>query len=387
MKSLLIRDSTLREGLELPGVELSLAQKLKVALMLEEMQVPEIEIGMPYGIRSCLPLAAAIKSRGLKIRTSALVLAYRASCKEEIDIAAASSLDRIELLIPTSDTLLNLKDYYKISKDGLPGLLQDGLAYAKKRRVKVGLGFVDATRTDLDFLVRLMREGRKAGADRVILYDTTGVATPELMTAMVSGAKRKCPLPIIVHCHNDFGLATANTLAGLAAGAAGADVVTNGLGDRGGNAALEEVVLALEVLHGVRTGIRLEKMTALSQLVENLSGIRKCRVKAVVGEFTFLHSPVMHIRNAASGNRRGFEPFAPEVIGAVRKFAFTLPVDYADALEPFCRKLGLDPEKNEVAAILAALREASRERGLSEKEILALIRKTVRRKPKSPSRG
>ena len=387
MRSVLIRDSTLREGLELPGVELSLAQKLKVALMLEKMRVPEIEIGMPYGIRSCLPLAAAIKARGLKIRTSALVLAYRASCKEEIDIAAASSLDRVELLIPTSDILLNLKNYYKISRDGLPGLLRDGLAHAKKRRVKVGLGFVDASRTDLDVLVRLMRVGMKAGADRVILYDTTGVATPELMTAMVAGAKRECPLPIVVHCHNDFGLATANTLAGLAAGAAGADVVTNGLGDRGGNAALEEVVLALEVLHGVRTGVRLDKVAALSQLVENLSGIRKCRVKAVVGEFAFLHSPVMHIRNAASGNHRGFEPFAPEVIGAVREFAFTLPVDYSDALEPFCRKLGLAPAKNEVAAILAALREASRERGLSEKEILALIRKAVRRTPIRPSRG
>lgn len=387
MKSLLIRDSTLREGLELPGVELSLAQKLKVALLLEKMRVPEIEIGMPYGMKSCLPLAAAIKARGLRIRTSALVLAYRASCKEDIDMAAASSLDRVELLIPTSDILLNLKNYYKVNKDGLPGLLQDGLAYAKKRRVKVGLGFVDATRTNLDVLVRLMRVGRKAGADRVILYDTTGVATPELMKAMVSGAKRKCPLPIIVHCHNDFGLATANTLAGLAAGAAGADVVTNGLGDRGGNAALEEVALALEILHGVRTGIRLENVTALSQLVENLSGIKKCRVKAVVGEFTFLHSPVMHIRNAASGNRRGFEPFEPEAIGALRKFAFTLPVDYTDALEPFCGKLGLAPRKSEVAAILAALRKASRERGLSEKEILALIRKTVRRKPIRPSHG
>jgi isopropylmalate/homocitrate/citramalate synthase len=125
----------------------------------------------------------------------------------------------------------------------------------------------------------------------------------------------------------------------------------------------------------------------LSHLVENLSGIRKCRVKAIVGEFAFLHSPVMHIRNAASGNRRGFEPFAPEVIGAVRKFAFTLPVDYTDALEPFCRKLGLAPGKNEIAAILAALREASGERGLSEKEILALIKKTVRRAPNRSNRG
>src|SRR5512143_470773 len=98
MKFPLIRDSTLREGMELPGVELSLAQKLKIALMLAEMRVPEIEIGMPYGIRGCLPLAAAIKFRGLRIRTSALLLAHRAGCREDIDVAAASSLDRVELL-------------------------------------------------------------------------------------------------------------------------------------------------------------------------------------------------------------------------------------------------------------------------------------------------
>jgi len=382
MKSVVIRDSTLREGMELPGVELSLKEKLKIAGILDGMNVPEIEIGMPYGIRSCLPLAKSIKSNGLKIKTSALIVSYRSNWKEEVNIAAESSIDRIEILIPTSDILLNLKDYYKIKKEAIPELLYETVGYAKKHLIEVGLGFVDATRTNLEFLVRLMKEAQTSGADRVIVYDTVGIATPPIMKKIVSRIKQKSSIPILVHCHNDFGLATANSLAGIEAGADAVDVVANGMGDRGGNAAFEEVVLALEILYGVRTGIKLEKITEFSRVVEEKCGIRKCRVKPVVGEFTFLHSPVMHIRNAASGNRKAFEPFEPELIGAKRKFAFTLPVDYSDALEPFCKKLGLNLKNGQKVSILNALHKESKDSGLSEKQVLDLIRKTVKKRSK-----
>ena len=382
MKSIFIRDSTLREGLELPGVELSLKDKLEIAGVLEDMNVPEIEIGMPYGLRSCLPLAKAVKSNGLKLKTSALVLSYRQDWKEDINIAAGSSIDRIEILVPTSDILLNLKDYYKIKKQDIPELLHEVVGYARERFKKIGLGFVDATRTNPDFLVRLMGEAKDSGADRVIIYDTVGIATPPMMTKLVSLIKKKSPVPIVVHCHNDFGLATANSVAGIVAGAEAVDVVANGLGDRGGNAAFEEVVLALEILYGIKTGLKLEKLSRFSKMAEEKSGIRKCRVKPVVGEFTFLHSPVMHIRNAASGNRKGFEPFGPELIGAERKFAFTLPVDYSEALEPFCKKLGLDLTNKQKTSVLNALRKESKESGLTEKQVLALIGKTLRIKAK-----
>ncbi len=377
MKSVLIRDSTLREGMELPGVDLSLKDKLKIAGMLEDMRVREIEIGMPYGIKSCLPLAKAIKARRMKIQTSALVVSYRSNWKREIELAADSDIDRIDILFPASDILLSLKDYYKIKKEALPDLIEETVGYAKKRLKRVGLGFVDATRTKPDFLMRLMRKAQDARAERAIVYDTVGIATPPLMKDIVTRIKRKCSIPILVHCHNDFGLATANSLSGIEAGAEAVDVVGNGLGDRGGNAAFEEVVLALELLYRVKTGIRLEKITEFSRLVEEKSRIPKCRVKAVVGEFTFLHSPVQHIRNAASGNRKGFEPFEPDLIGAERRFAFTLPVDYSDALEPFLKRAGLSPETNQKTSILRALQRESRKSGLSEKQILALIRKSI----------
>lgn len=377
MKSVLIRDSTLREGMELPGVDLSLKDKLKIAGMLEDMRVREIEIGMPYGIKSCLPLAKAIKARRMKIQTSALVVSYRSNWKREIELAADSDIDRIDILFPASDILLSLKDYYKIKKEALPDLIEETVGYAKKRLKRVGLGFVDATRTKPDFLIRLMRKAQDARAERAIVYDTVGIATPPLMKDIVTRIKRKCSIPILVHCHNDFGLATANSLAGIQAGAEAVDVVGNGLGDRGGNAAFEEVVLALELLHGVKTGIRVEKITEFSRLVEEKSRILKCRVKAVVGEFTFLHSPVQHIRNAASGNRKGFEPFEPDLIGAERRFAFTLPVDYSDALEPFLKNARLTPDANQKTSILRALQRESMKGGLSEKQVLALIRKSM----------
>lgn len=377
MKLVVIRDSTLREGLELPGVALTLREKMEIVRLLENMNVPEVEIGMPYGIKDCLPLAKEIKTERLKIKTSALILSYRSTWREEIRIAAKSGIDRIEVLFPASDILLRLKDYYKIQKKDMPELLRKVVLYAKGYLSEVGVGFVDATRTGPDFLIKLAQEAQGAGAGRVILYDSIGVATPFMIKKIVSGIRQNCSLQIIIHCHDDFGLATANSLTGIRAGADGADVVVNGLGDRGGNAAFEEVVLALEVLYGVKTGIKLEKITELSKLVEKKTGINKSKVKPIVGDFTFLHSPVMHIRNAASGNYSGFEPFKPELIGAERKYAFTLPVDYQEALEPFYRKVGVNPKKDQKISIINTLREKSKDSGLTEKQVIAIIKKII----------
>ncbi len=377
-----IRDSTLREGMELPNMDIPLGEKVKIVQLLEAMNVPEIEIGMPYGLKSCLPLARAIKSKKFRIRTSALILSYSSTWRQEVRIAAKSNIDRIEILFPTSDILLGLKNYYRMRKNDLPALLREAITYAKRHFPEVGVGFVDATRTDLDFLVFLAQEARDKGSDRVIIYDTIGIATTPEMAEIVAAVRQNNTVQIIVHCHNDFGLATANTLAGIEAGADGADVVVNGLGDRGGNAPFEEVVLALEVLYGIKTGIKLGKITGLSRFVEETTGMRKALVKPIVGEFTFLHSPVMHIRNAASGNYSGFEPFRPQLIGSERKYAFTLPVDYREALKPFYKKLGINPRNNQEVSIINALRRESKNRGLSEKQTLAIIKSIVTAKPK-----
>ncbi len=372
----IIRDSTLREGIELPGVKLDLKTKVGIAEFLEKMNVPEIEIGMPYGLKSCIPLAKAIRSQGLKIKTSALILAHHDGWKEELQIASASTISRIEILFAASDILLRLKDYYKTSKKQLPESVEEKVSYAKKILPEVGVGFIDATRTDLVFLKKLLFAAKSGGADRAIIYDTVGMGTPEKITEIVQGIKKSFQLPLIIHCHNDFGLASANSIAGILAGASGADVVVNGLGDRGGNASFEQVVLALELLYRKKTGIRLNSIYKLAKYIEKTVGIRQSPVRPIAGEYTYLHSPVQHIYNAISKNASGFEPFKPGLVGAERKYSFSLPVDYSVALEAFYKKAGLKTCQKKTRRILSALRKKSLKRGLTEDEILQIIKNT-----------
>ena len=374
MPEVYIRDSTLREGVELPGIAMGVSDRLEIARFLDGMGVPEMEIGMPYGLRECLPLAEAVKTEGLRIQTSALILSYSSRLADEISVAAESQLDRVEMLFPSSDILLSIRNYHGIDKSKLATFVGESVSRARRTLPRLGVGFVDSTRTDGRLLGALVRAAQDAGADRAIIYDTTGVATPGSMTRLIASVRAMADLPLIAHCHNDFGLATANSLAGIEAGACGVDVVSNGLGDRGGNACLEEVVVALEVLHQRTTGLRLEKICALSRLVEQKTGYKKPPVKPIVGDFVFLHSPVMHIRNAASGNQAAFEPFAPELVGAERRYAFNLPVDYTPALVPFFEELGLAmPAEELTTRILKELAQASDARGLTGADVLKII--------------
>ncbi len=372
-----IRDSTLREGVELPGICLSLKEKLGIARLLEEANVREMEIGMPYGMKDCIPLAAAIKKEKLKVKTSALILSYRLNWKEEISLASRSKIDRFEVLFPSSDILLKMKSHYKVTKQGLERFIEEKIRFAKRHLAFVGVGFVDSTRTDISFLKKLVATAKLAGADRAIIYDTVGIGTPEKISELIGALKKYSHIPLVIHCHNDFGLASANSIAGIIAGAAGCDVVVNGLGDRGGNASFEQVVVALEELYGVNTGIKLQNIYALAKHVEKITAITQSPVRPIAGDFTFLHSPVQHIYNAASKNTSGFEPFKPELVGAQRKYGFTLPVDYSIALEPFYKRLKIKPDEKHRGIILARLRQKSKRSGLTEQEVLRIIKENT----------
>ncbi len=181
-------------------------------------------------------------------------------------------------------------------------------------------------------------------------------------------------MKLLIHCHDDFGLATANSLAAIQAGAEAVDVVVNGLGDRGGNAALEQVVLALELIHKIPTGIDLKKIKPLSDHIEKITGYAKPLIKPIVGEYTFLHSPVQHIRNALEGNYQGFEPFPPEIIGAKRKYNFSLDVAYREALEPLLNKYQHKLTAQKTTRIIARLKKESKISGLNKQQIMAIIK-------------
>ena len=190
--------------------------------------------------------------------------------------------------------------------------------YAKKHGLIVELSGEDASRADLDYLEALYRAGVEAGADRLCFCDTVGVLQPGAHVRHFPAADDGVKAPISIHCHDDFGLATANTVAALRAGAAQAHVTVNGVGERAGNTALEEVVVVLKSLYGVNTRIVLENLYPTSKLVSRLMGVPVAPNKSLVGDNAFMHESGIHVHGLMA-NTATYEPITPETIGRKRQ--------------------------------------------------------------------
>ena len=373
-RQIVLRDTTLREGIQVPGCRIDRDRQRRFVGFLDEIGVPEIEIGLPGGMSACADLADFIRRENHAIRASALIPCYAATWRRQVDLAAEHGLARIDVLAPVSDHLLKDADHYGMEAGEISGRLEDVLAYARRGPLEVGVGLIDACRTPLGRITPLAEALPAMGASRLVLYDSVGTMLPWEMTAFVAEIRQSCGLPILVHCHNDHGLATANSLAAVAGGAAAVDVAVNGLGGRAGNAPLEEVAVALENLCGLQTGIDTTRLRALAAFTERMTGLKNSPLKPIVGDYCFAHLPVMHVRCIGGGNPAAFEPFDPAQVGAERTYGFSLPVDYAPAVEPFLRKAGFAVDGEDIPALVAALRDNSGPAGRTEKDILKCIR-------------
>lgn len=304
-KKVIIKDSTLREGLDVPDVDFSLEQKLKFSKLLDRAKVAEIEIVAPGKVEKDLTFAKVFKEEGLQIKTSGLIYAYRSLCREQIE-KVSGCLDRFDLLMPVS---LKRKPYDREAK--IACLLSE-LDYSLECQPDVGVGFPHSTQTETEFLVEISKEAEKSGAKRVTLYDTNGSADPFTVYGLVKQLKEHVHVPLFFHGHNDLGLATANSLSAVYAGADGLDVTVNGLGDRAGNASLEQVVMCLH-LKGIHAGIIPQDLRMLSRCIEKESGVEVHRLSPIVGEDVFCHKSPAHLKNPEL-----FEPFDPRLIGSER---------------------------------------------------------------------
>jgi homocitrate synthase NifV len=307
-KKTIIRDSTLREGEDVVGVNFPLEKKLKIAQYLDKAQVPEIEVVAPGKVFKDLEFVKRLKEDGLQIITSGLVYAYNPWCREEIE-EMSRSLDRFDLLMPVSP---KRKPY---DRNGKIKHLLKALAFSLQYLPDVGVGFPHSTQTEITFLLEISLESMKRGAKRITIYDTNGIFDPFTVYDLIKQLKKGLRVPLFFHGHNDLGLATANSLAAVYAGADGLDVTVNGLGDRAGNASLEQVVLNLYV-KGLDTGIVLRDMRKLSKTVEEESGIKVFKLAPVVGEKIFIHKSPSHLENPEL-----FEAFDPELVGSKRKLS------------------------------------------------------------------
>ncbi len=305
-RRIILRDSTLREGLDVPGVDFSIEQRLRIAERLDAAEVPEIEVTAPGKVAEDLPFAGRLKEAGLRIRTSGLVYAFSPRCREEVG-RLAGCLDHIDILMPVSE---RRRPHDRRAKTSL---LLEVLAFSLGHAQDVGVGLPHAFQADPEFLLEISRASVENGARRVVVYDTNGSADPFEVDRLIRRLRQALDAPLFFHAHNDLGLATANSLAAVRAGAEGLDTTVNGLGDRAGNASFEQVVMALH-LRGFATGIRLQDLQPLSRLVAEESGIGIPRLAPVLGEYVATHKSPGHLEIPEL-----FEAFDPSLVGLRRK--------------------------------------------------------------------
>lgn len=308
-----IADCTLRDGEQQAGVVFTREDKIEIARALDSLGVYEIEAGTPASSPEDRSAVEAIAASGLKAKISALARAKR----EDIDLVAACGAWGVRVSAPVSrlqrDSKLHLDD------DQYLKLVIEMSAYAKERGLVCIFSPYDTTRADIAFLHKVLQElTRRHVIDRVRLVDTSGCATPHVIRFLVRRMKQATNIPIEIHCHNDFGLAVANTIAAAEEGAEFLSVTVNGLGERAGNAALEEVVLALRVLYGIDVGIDTTKLTETSRLVEARSGMRLSLSKPVVGRNAFAHESGMVVAGVLK-NPFTAESYVPQLVGQTRK--------------------------------------------------------------------
>lgn len=309
-----ILDTTLRDGEQTPGVSLTSSEKLRIARKLDEIGVNMIEAGSAITSEGEKEAIKEITKQGFDAEISS----FARSVKKDIDACLECDVDAVNLVVPTSDIHINYK--LKTTRDKVLDSIVSNVEYAKDHGLIVELSAEDATRTDINFLIKAFQTGIDCGADRLCPCDTVGVLTPEKSYEFY---KKLSVLDssLSAHCHNDYGLAVANTLQAIRGGASEIHSTINGIGERAGNAALEEIIVAFNNLYEGKytTDIKINQLYNTSKLVSRLTGVYLQPNKAIVGENVFAHESGIHadgvIKNAST-----YESITPELLGRHRKF-------------------------------------------------------------------
>jgi 2-isopropylmalate synthase len=306
-----IFDTTLRDGEQTPGVTVTPEQKVQIAIKLDELGIDAIEAGFPIVSQGEMQAVKAIAKQGLNAEICGLARTIEA----DIDAALRCELKYVHTFIATSDIHMQYK--LKMTREQVLEKAVNAVEYAKKHGLQVEFSAEDATRSDRAFLIQVFKAVKEAGADRLDIPDTVGYATPHYVAELVREVGSSTLLPISVHCHDDFGLAVANSIAGINAGAACAHVTINGLGERAGNASLEEFVMGLQCLYHKKHGVKTELLYETSKFVSNTMGIIVQPNKAIIGENAFGHESGIHTHGVLN-NPLTYEPISPELVGRKR---------------------------------------------------------------------
>lgn len=374
----LIFDTTLRDGEQSPGASMNLDEKLKIALLLEEMGVDVIEAGFPISSNGDFE---AVRRIAESVKTS-IVAGLARAAKGDIERAAEAlkpaRRKRIHTFISTSP--LHMKFKLQMEPDQVHQAVVDSITHARRFTDDVEWSPEDGSRTEHDFLCRCVESAIKAGARTINIPDTVGYAVPAEFGALIAMLRNRVPnidqAVISVHCHNDLGLAVANSLAAVQAGARQVECTINGLGERAGNAALEEVVMALRTrpdFMPFSTGVKTELITKASRLVSGVTGFVVQPNKAIVGANAFAHESGIH-QDGMLKNAQTYEIMTPESVGLSRSKLVLGKLSGRAAFKAKLKDLGLDLGDNALQEAFRRFKElADRKRHVYDEDIVALI--------------
>nr|QNO53041.1 2-isopropylmalate synthase [Methanosarcinales archaeon ANME-1 ERB6] len=346
-----IFDTTLRDGEQTPGISFTTEQKRTIARQLDALGVDIIEAGTPITSKEEKEVVQLICDEGL----SAKICGLARILTQDIDACVDCGVDMIHIFVPSSE--IQREHTTKMSEEEVKEQAYKMTRYVKERGFMCMFSAMDATRTRLEFLIDLYKTVEEAGADILNVPDTVGISEPFAMYELVSEIYRAVKVPISVHCHNDFGLAVANSLAAVKAGASEVQVSVNGIGERAGNADLVETVMSLNSIYRLKTNIKTERLFEMAKLIERLTGIPIPVTKPVVGDNAFSHESGIHTHGVIVRSDT-FEPgiMTPEMVGHRRRIVLGKHTG-KHSIEKKLSEIGMSPSKEELEEILERIKE------------------------------
>jgi (R)-citramalate synthase len=324
-----------------------------------------IEAGFAAVSEGEMEAVQLIAKQGLRAQISSAGRGTRG----DIDAVLKSGAGAMSMIIPTSD--LHIECKLRKTREQVLKATEDCISYAKAHGLVVELLAEDATRSDFAYLTKVFQTAVDAGVDRVTPCDTVGILAPEKTAEFFSNLSKAIKVPIGVHCHNDFGMAVANSIVALGNGAQEAHATINGLGERAGNAALEEIVISLRSLYKLDLNIKTELLYSTSQLVQRLTGVHLQPNKAVVGENAFTHESGIHTQGVLA-NPLTYEPIAPELVGGTRRIA---PGKHSgtNAIRADLTNMGLNPTEEQFREIFSRIKElGDKGKAVMDADVLAI---------------
>ncbi|WP_294349567.1 homocitrate synthase [uncultured Clostridium sp.] len=367
-KRIYIVDTTLRDGEQTAGVVFANEEKIAIATMLSEIGIDQLEVGIPTMGGDEKEAIKAIVKKNLK----SSIMAWNRPVISDIEQSIDCGVDAVAISISVSD--IHIKNKLKKSREWVLEKMVEGVEFAKKNGLYVSVNGEDASRADQEFLVKFIKTAKEAGADRFRYCDTVGVMGPFKIEKQIKYLYEQTGFDIEMHTHNDFGMATANAIAGVRAGANHVGLTVNGLGERAGNAALEEVLMAFKYVYGMDVDVDTTRFREISEYVSRASGRELPKWKAIVGTNMFAHESGIHADGAIK-NPKNYEAFEPNVVGLERQIVIGKHSGKAAIINKF-KEYNIELTDEEATAVLEHVRTLSvrLKRSLFDKEVVKLYK-------------